>query len=132
MTTIKRFLTASLIAPLAIIPAFVIGGLIVELPNSGADQSVATLITGLFPASLILLIVTYPATFILGGPSVAALQKYDALSLFNLNIIGWFSAAMMAFLFTDWLTAFLVGCYLSSTVAGTFWLIIKNGKKVSK
>ncbi|TEW47833.1 hypothetical protein [Psychromonas algicola] len=131
MTTIKRFLIASLISPLAIIPAFVIGGLIVELPNAPANQDFWLILNGLFSASLILLIVTYPATFILGGPSVAALQKYELLSLFNLNIIGWFAAAVMAFLFTDWLTAFLVGCYLSSTVAGTFWLIIKSGKKAS-
>ena len=126
MTTIKRFLIASLISPLAIIPAFVIGGLIIELPNASANQDFWSILNGLFSASLILLIVTYPATFILGGPSVAALTKYNRLSLFNLNILGWIVTMLMALLFTDWLTAFLVGCYLSSTVAGTFWLIIKN------
>ena len=126
MTTIKRFLIASLISPLAMIPAFIIGGLIVELPNASVNQDFWIIFNGLFSASLVLLIVTYPATFILGGPSIAALTKYDRLSLLNINIVGWMGTMIVAFLFTDWLTAFLVGCYLSSTIAGVFWLIIKD------
>jgi len=129
MTTIKRFLIASLISPLAIIPAFMLGGLIVELSNTASNQDLTVILHGLFLSSLVLLMVTYPATFILGGPSIVALTKYDRLSLFNINIIGWLGALVVAFLFTDWLTAFLVGCYLSSTVAATFWLIINNKHK---
>jgi len=129
MTTIKRFLIASLISPLAIIPAFMLGGLIVELSSTASNQDLTVILHGLFLSSLVLLMVTYPATFILGGPSIVALTKYDRLSLFNINIIGWLGALVVAFLFTDWLTAFLVGCYLSSTVAATFWLIINNKPK---
>jgi len=126
MITMKRFLLASLTAPLAIIPAYIAGGLLVEINQITTQAAFWNALHSLFLSSVVLLIVTYPATFILGGPTLAALTKYDQLSLLHLNIIGWLGASVVAFLFADWFTAFLVGCYLSSVISGTFWLMIRG------
>lgn len=121
----RRFALALLFSPLAIIPAYVIGGVSVQFFFASTNESVSSTIELAFIMSIMMLVIAYPITIVFGGAAVIVLEKIRLLNFFSINLAGWIGAFFMSLMFDTWLVPFLICCFLSSVITITFWSILK-------
>ena len=121
---IRKNIAAVTVAPLAIIPAIILYGLLTLIFQEGADANALFAGSGLLMA--VILVIAYPVTLICGPISVVILKRFNRFTLINTLLISVIASSITS-LFMDFdLKYWLISAYLAISVAVTYWLVYKR------
>jgi hypothetical protein len=119
-TTTRKNITASLIAPLAVIPATILiscYSLIVH------NQSFSKLISETLFLTFFSLVIAYPITFTVGFSSVFILKRFQYFNLVNTLLIALVIAFLFFVIFSNNVGIWLLSSYYSVVIALLYWYV---------
>lgn len=118
-TTRKNIFTF-LIGPLALIPAIVLGSIVMSIFVEG-NNLLSTFKFGLFIAFFGLIVFAYPATLFVGIPSIMILERKGKYGLLPLILISLLVAAVISLMVFPSIFMVSVYCYSAVTVSLGCW-----------
>lgn len=134
----KRFVLATLLAPLAVIPAGVLMGIVGELFFTSSEAlDLEGFLAGIYIIGVLGGVIAFIAMIIVGLPAIFILQKlkiYNLLTLSTMSLIGAYLTWEFFFYSYEW-KPLLMFCYFSLAVSTTWWAInrppkLSNNEKV--
>ncbi len=119
-STTRKNIAASLIAPLAIIPAILVFMLIAFLFS---DNHNAKWFEGLTFFIVLGLYIAYPITIFFGSSSVLVLKYFDQFTLVNTLIIAVILATLVSAVLVPVFKTWIFISYLSLSISCAYWYV---------
>ena len=121
--TTRKNIIASLIAPLAVIPASLVLTIYSLIANG---SSLSKLTSETFFLIIIGLIYSYPLTILFGFTSVLILKRFKMYNLFNTLVIAVLVATIVCSFIVLTISVWLFASYYAVIVASIYWYVFNK------
>jgi hypothetical protein len=112
--TTRKNIFVFFVGPLVMLPAVLLGALVLSL-FAGGEDLLSALGFGLFVASIGLVVFAYPATLVIGIPAIIILERKNKYGLMPLVLIGLLGAGFITVLSAP--SVFVLAAYSYSAIS---------------